>query len=86
MVAPTTSTDDLYLPLAFSMYSTRRLLDAYRLEGLSPETAFELVAEYEVVKAAMTAADGNKTAAAAQLEISRGTLYQKLDKYRLLDH
>lgn len=44
------------------------------------------VAEYEVIKAAMTAADGNKTAAAAQLEISRGTLYQKLDKYRLLDY
>lgn len=44
------------------------------------------VAEYGVIKAAMTAADGNKTAAAAQLEISRGTLYQKLDKYRLLDH
>ncbi|MEU2007066.1 helix-turn-helix domain-containing protein [Rhodococcus sp. NPDC019627] len=44
------------------------------------------VAEYGVIKEAMTAADGNKTAAAAQLEISRGTLYQKLDKYRLLDH
>ncbi|KZF13335.1 hypothetical protein A2J03_15500 [Rhodococcus sp. EPR-157] len=44
------------------------------------------VAEYEVVKAAMSEAGGNKTAAAARLEISRGTLYQKLEKYRLLNY
>ncbi|UVT23638.1 hypothetical protein NXT08_15050 [Rhodococcus pyridinivorans] len=64
---------------------------ASSLSALTPEQLMHRhlspleLAEYTVIKAAMTAADGNKTAAAAQLEISRGTLYQKLEKYRLLD-
>lgn len=46
---------------------------------LSP---LELV-ECEAIVAAMADHHGNKTAVAAYLEISRGTLYQKLAKYRI---
>lgn len=40
------------------------------------------LAEYQVLAAALREANGNKVSAAATLEISRGTLYQKIKKYR----